>query len=77
MLGRGGTGGLEACFFVFEGAELLSEGDPFIQIMGEGMGGIFGVEANLVGDGADVGGESSGELCGLTGFGAIGLLGGG
>ena len=77
VFGGGDVGGFDAGFFIFERAELFAEGDPFIQIMREGMGGVFGVEANFIGNGADFGGQAGGQLIGLAAFGAIGFLGGG
>lgn len=69
-----GGGGLEASFFVVEGAELLADMDPFVDEGAEAVGGRFFADEDFVELGADFGGKSGGECCGLSGFVAVGFL---
>ncbi len=53
----GGIGGSEACFFVFEGAELFSDLDPFVDELGEGSLFVFGSDEDFVELAADFGSD--------------------
>ena len=43
----GAVWGSELCFLDFEGAQLFSDLDPFVEELGEGMGRVVGVGANF------------------------------